>query len=460
VLSVIEKLLFHENKLAEGANSVSNIYNIFFHDLVIHFSGILIQRETPSTNSGAESFPYVDSEYARAPIQLNAIESTNQANDNSLKARVRKFPVLPFTIGNSIPYGYKQNYWQSKLINILGEYQGLTKAYLRDLDNQLGDLFDCIDAICVSHSINNRDAIRRNWLSYVSHHTTETLKSTRSKLLLVGNRQDLQNRKLAINFLQEGKEVIAFTHGEIASTIFDEPMYRYAERGLCSTLVEYGEREKKELKENVLVPPSETIYRSSRVAQSRYRPSDRIEPKNLTSVKVLYIPTTYVGNLIYGPFHAYPDSVYSEWQSAIIKVLPSVVTKAHPKSKRNYSLPGQMENRWLDDCIEEYDVLILDYVATSTVLAMVTDKPIIFFDIGLRRVTRDFFVALRKRCHYVVINIDDNLDEQIEYAIESFSTGNHVWSNMHIGRFCLSSDESFDWQQVLVRVLKSKAEYQ
>jgi hypothetical protein len=459
ILSVVDELLFREKALAEVTGSIANVYTVFFHDLVIHFSGILIQRESFERTSSSVLFPYVDKGYAVSPVQLDLLSRNYKREDNSLKIKVRGARILPFAIGNSIPYGYKQDYWLSKLINVLGEYQKFTKVYLQRLEHQLADLSDCITKICLLHSIENQDTVRENWLRYISFHATENWEPTTSKLLLLGNRQDLQNRKLATNFLQDRKEVIAFTHGEIASTIFDEPMYRYAERGLCSVLVEYGERGEKEAKEDkgaVMIPPQTTIYRSSRVALSRYRRCGNIHSIPLSSAKILYIPTTYVGNSIYGPYHAYPDSVYSEWHLALRKVLPNVVMKAHPKSAGNYFLPGHVETRWLDDCIEDYDVLVLDYVATSTAVAMLTNKPVIFFDIGLRRVAEHFLIALKKRCHYVSVDINGNLEEQIEDAIISFSIGDVIWTNMHIGKFCLSSGKSRDWRHILVKTLATK----
>ena len=74
----------------------------------------------------------------------------------------------------------------------------------------------------------------------------------------------------------------------------------------------------------------------------------------------------------------------------------------------------------MDDCIEEYDVFILDYFATSTVLAMLMDKPVIFLDIGLRRLAAEFLSTLKERCHYVSIDINGNLDDQLYEAMASW----------------------------------------
>ena len=164
-----------------------------------------------------------------------------------------------------------------------------------------------------------------------------------NRLVIVGARQNLQNRKLAINYLYQGKEVVALTHGEISSQIFDEPMYLYAERGLCTTLVEYGERIAGIGPGKIMNEPSKVLYRSSKTAKDIFRPSNKIWPKELGRARVLYIPTTYVGAHIYGPFHAYEDNVYWEWQKALSRIVPSIVVKQHPKSRANYSLPVRTE---------------------------------------------------------------------------------------------------------------------
>lgn len=454
ILSVIDVLDSYEKDIRFKGESLGNIYSVFFHDLVIHFSGILIQRETAGSVRDIVRFPFVGREYALSPglIDLNLVRETSARE--SINTKLRQIRLLSLAIGNSIPLGYKQDYWLSKFLNLFGEFQKPAKVFIDDLGFQLDNLCECIYDICSQHSILNPDSIRRNWIEYVSHHSIKDLIPVESKILLVGNRQDLQNRKLAHNYLEQGKEVIAFTHGEIASTIFDEPMYRYAERGLCSTLVEYGEPPSLEQREEIMIEPKRTLYRNSLVARSIYRPSSNITSKKLDCVKLLYIPTMYVGNHIYGPFHAYPDPVYWEWHSAIFRLLPSVVFKAHPKSRGSLNLPGREENRWLDDCINDYDVLMLDYVATSTALAMLTDKPVIFFDIGLRRAKDDFMRVIKERCHYVTIDINGNLDLQLQGGIASFSSCDCCWSNLNVGKYCLLEKELFRWKDIFFDSMK------
>lgn len=459
VLSVINTLSAREKDIRREVDSIGNVYSIFFHNLVIHFSGILIQREATTSTTSEAPFPYVSSEYALSPrlVDLRPIETTSTSNsiNKSIRSTLREIQILPLAVGNSIPFGYRQNFWLSKFVNLLGEYQKTTKVFIHRAVLQFDNLDDCIQEICRQHSIPNVDVIRRNWFEHVSQHSTEELVPIKPKMLLVGNRQDLQNRKLVHNFLEHGKEVVAFTHGEIASTIFNEPMYRYAERGLCSTLVEYGEAPNQIEDKDAMIAPKRTLYRDSQVAVSRYTRSSGIYSKKLDSVNALYIPTTYVGNHIYGPFHAYPDSVYFEWHLAIFRTLPSATFKAHPKSRGGFKFPGREDRRWLDDCIQEYDVLILDYVATSTALAMLTDKPVIFFDIGLRRLAEDFFNVLKERCHYVRIDINGNFDQQIKEGVASFSSSECCWSNLKVGKYCFSENESFSWKDIFRGTMKN-----
>ena len=453
VLSVIETINSYEKEIKNNVSTNGNICGVFFHDLVIYFSCILIQRETENFGALVPNFPYVSPEFARSP-SLDLIRQSGPRDlENSLRIRIRQTAFLPFAVGNAIPFGYNQAYWQSKFVNLLGEYQKPTKVYLENLELQFDALSECIKTISQSHNIENLDVMRGLWLKHVSNHSTDTLTKTKCNFLVVGNRQDLQNRKLAYNYLELNKEVIAFTHGEIASTIFEEPMYCYAERGLCTTLVEYGAKAASADKEGVLSPPVNVLYRDSKVALSKYRKSDNITSKKFEDAKLLYIPTTYVGNEIYGPYHAYPDPVYREWHHAIHRVIPNIIFKSHPKSKGNFELPGSVERRWLDDCIEEYDVFILDYVATSTVLAMLMDKPVIFLDIGLRRLAPKFLSMLKERCHYVSIDINGDLDDQITEAISSYSAEHSSWSNLGLENYCLSGHSTFRWKDIFRRAM-------
>jgi hypothetical protein len=350
--------------------------------------------------------------------------------------------------GEAIPFGYRQQRSLSRLINFVTEYQKPTWAFILQADRQQEALRNCIATICREHSIEGGAVITKNWDQYWRLHCTEQLRSTRHHTLIIGNRQNLQNRKLAHNFFEQEKTVVGFTHGEISSTIFTEPLYRYAERGVCTHLVEYGQPQEKQ-SGSVILPPAATLYRTSSLAKSVYRSSQQISSREISGSKILYIPTTYVGDYIYGPSHAYPDKVYAEWHNTIQQAIPSIVFKKHPKSHVFQPYPGATEKRWLDDCIEEYDCYVLDYVATSTVRAMLTDKPVIYLDIGLRPLTDQFLKVLKKRCFYWKIDINGDLAGQMNEAIAEFCKGGHCGSNLDIAKYCVANTPTFSWRETL-----------
>jgi hypothetical protein len=93
-------------------------------------------------------------------------------------------------------------------------------------------------------------------------HTTAEQQILHERGLLLGTRNNLQNRKLATNYLQQGKEVVAVTHGEVANSVMDEPSFGYSERTLCSTLVGYGDFNQDGSFNVSWVSPQRRLYRS------------------------------------------------------------------------------------------------------------------------------------------------------------------------------------------------------
>ena len=362
--------------------------------------------------------------------------------------------MVPLAIGNSLPYGYKQQWLTSRFVGLLGAFQKPVRSFLPKQRQQIDALLACIGELCSDHAVPTVGTIQDNWARYAKIHTVEKQKRLNQNCIILGNRQDLQNRKLAVNFLQQDKDVVAFTHGEISSVVFDEPMYGYAERTLCSTLIEYGKKDVGEPNDRVLVRPRTILYRNSLAAKAQYHRRERIEFRELSQAKVLYIPTTYVGNQIYGPFHAYEDQIYREWQLALVEVIPSLTVKVHPKSNVKLHPPGQPEKRWLDDCINEYDVLLIDYMATAAVLSIVSDKPIIYFDIGLRKLSKTFERDLQARSQYARIDINGNLREQIHDGLEKYSRSSRRWSNIDIEKYIINNNQNFSWLELIRKTLR------
>ena len=85
-------------------------------------------------------------------------------------------------------------------------------------------------------------------------------------------------------------------------------------------------------------------------------------------------------------------------------------------------------------------------------LALVSDKPVIYFDIGLRRLAPKFTADLINRCEYAKINFSSDMRKQCADAMEKFWSGDREWSNSKILRYSLCEEEHFHWSGLLKAV--------
>ena len=70
---------------------------------MIHFTGIVIQRESINEYGEDASFPYVSRDYAINPFPIN--DFAGRSRGSSLRQRLRQIPVTPLAAGEAIPLG-------------------------------------------------------------------------------------------------------------------------------------------------------------------------------------------------------------------------------------------------------------------------------------------------------------------------------------------------------------------
>ena len=320
-----------------------------------------------------------------------------------------------------------------------------SELFLPGRATQLTILEELIHDLCRDYDISNRDIVSENWKQYAGFHTTDKQERTWGKGVMIGTRNNLHNRKLALNYLQQGKEVVAITHGEVANSVMDEPPFGYAERTLCTTLIDYGDFDADGQYNVPIFQPRQRFYRSAPVARSIHRPSDNICPPIRQSCRALYIPTTYTGNGLYGPFHIYEDSLYKRWQQVLFKSFPGLTLKAHPKSRSEPPASLTVERRRLEDCMDDYELIVFDYFATGSMLALVSDKPVIYFDIGLRRLHPKFVRELKSRCEHAKIDLNSDISRQVKATLARFWSGGASQTNTGIAPYALCEESQFSW---------------
>ena len=188
-----------------------------------------------------------------------------------------------------------------------------------------------------------------------------------------------------------------------------------------------------------LTTPAHINSRTSTEIKRIYRANGAIINRNLDKIRILYIPTSYTGDFCYGPYRAYEDEVYKHWQECLISTLDNVTIKRHPKSAAP-TFSVKLESRWLEDCIEDYDVLILDYYSTGASVSLFTEKPVIFFDLGLRNMNVGFMELLRARCNYTKIDMTGDMIEQIKNALKKYNESTTNYSNEVLKEYSIRSD--------------------
>lgn len=443
-LYIVDYIKNSLDELATDTGRITNIFTLFFHHLVVQFTGIIILREYSENYDSHIIFPWVNSHYARSPYVLNDTSYEVERKDYSFYSSLRKVQLIPLEIGGSIPFGYKQDRILDKCLKLFGRYNARSVVYLPKYGYQLERLNYLIEHLCTHFNIDNVDCLLRNWATHVKQHVDEGSPKVHAKSLIIGTRNDFENRKKSINYLGLGKDVIGVTHGEISNSVYDEPVYGYSDLSLCRTLVDYGNYHEPGDMNTPLVRPRKNLQRSSKVVEAFYEPNDQICIKDIHKSRVLYVPTMYQDNCVYGPFHGYSNKEYRRWQEAVIESVPNVVVKNHPKSRSRIRLSCNEENRRMEECVGDYDLYIIDYLATGAVLALFSSAPVIYFNIGLRRLSNSFISDMKNRCVTVSIDISSNLKEQITNGLEIYRNSVGQWSNVGLAKYSIANPITYD----------------
>ena len=110
----------------------------------------------------------------------------------------------------------------------------------------------------------------------------------------------------------------------------------------------------------------------------------------------------------------------------------------------------------LEECIEDYDVLMFDFFATGAVHAIFSNKPVIYFDIGLRSLNKQFAHNLRQRCTVVNIDFDAEWEDQIQTGLEQYEEDRRTWSNTGLERYSLCNPEEFSLMGTIFDIMTKK----
>lgn len=441
------------DEIASSISPFGNIFAAFFHDLVVHFTGIIIHRNAIGDYEEKVPFPWVNREYALSPFELGPMGFPQKNRPNGLRELIRSIGLFPVAVGQSIPVGCDSRFFSEKALKLFMTVSENEELFIPHYDAQISMLRSLVFEICHEYEIRNAPNIWKNWIQHLSLHTTSAQKRVSKRGALIGTRNNLENRKLALNFLQQDKRVVGFTHGELSNNIFNEPVYSYSDRTLCTTLIEYGDFSPEITSYSPIIAPEKEIRRDSQLVRKQFCPNSAIVPARLTDANVLLIPTMYQENHLYGPKRSYETLKYYDWHKTLEFCIPNLTVKVHPKTRFRPKFLHPVESRPLEQCIPDYDLLVFDFIASGVALALFSDKPVIYFDIGLRTINSQFKSELEDRGSVYEIDFDRNWEEQIREALDRFQKIDRIFSNLGLAKYSLVESSEYSIRRTILDII-------
>ena len=90
-------------------------------------------------------------------------------------------------------------------------------------------------------------------------------------------------------------------------------------------------------------------------------------------------------------------------------------------------------------------------------LALMSDKPVIYLDIGLRNLRQDFLGSLKQRCEYIMIDISELGSLDLTGLVGQLWATRTERSNESISSYVFASSEKISWKDVFSAVNAGKS---
>ena len=176
----------------------------------------------------------------------------------------------------------------------------------------------------------------------------------------------------------------------------------------------------------------------------------------------MYVPTSFSGTNRDGPFRDLHDIAYCLWQESMLNYVLKIINpkqlirKRHKKENGEFNFKvnkiKQLHKSDLLDVMDETEVFIFDYPTTAFAYAAATNKPIIYFDIGLRNLMPDALESIKDRCIYVKGNVED-VESMVNIILKNI---HKKCVNSYTDKYSVSSD-SRSRQDILLDTIKEYA---
>ena len=287
--------------------------------------------------------------------------------------------------------------------------------YFDKINEQKKILFSTLLKINKKYKINiNIEKIKKEINQFINNHLTSRDNIGNYDICITGTSGKIYNRISSSNGLQKRKKVILVGHNK--SSFSHGLDQKFDDYSLCSDLIGDGPYGNHKLKNHkFLLPMGKNKLNFYSTSLTNHTHKNKINDLSynqfINSNKGVYIsgrigPLNCIGSRVFNP----KDYIF--WQEIFLNNFKNIHIKYHPKQKIN--LPKhknkEIEGR-LQDITKEYDFFVLDSPDSSSFAEIaITDKPIVFFDLGYMKLNQSMSKLLKHRSYYFKINLEEKIN--------------------------------------------------
>lgn len=441
------------NKKTINVLGCNNLIDIFFHEIVTLFSNAIILKNSTATYPFPPQFPYLNTDLVTGQGALNSpyigLHTKKLVKDkrHSINRILHRFRRKKIEFSNNIPgYLIRNNLIQFFQTPITTSEE--VRLYVHNAEKQIFQIQSFLTEKFKDRGIDS-DMLISLFGDYIRSYLTEKEIKVSGFALLTGSNSNINSRILSANYLQNNLPVISVAHGHHSGRVFDDPVFSYAELTMSTHYIDFGSYNS----QWNFNPAPKIIYRSSNKVESLI--SEKNSSLKSVSKEILYVPTSYSKNIFYGPYRSFEDHVYVEWQKMLLNTDENLIIKTHPKSKAPFEITeNQKIEGFLEDVILNFDRFVFDYVSTAFALACGTGKPILYFDLGIRKLNNVALEIIKERCFYCKIDFERNIEEQVKEAITKFRQPFEYDPYGYSKIFSINENNTSEWDTVLKLVYK------
>lgn len=434
ILEIVDNHIKFQKKTPDS----HNLIKIFYHELIVYASNFYIIKKSPFKNNSPVRFPFLNSNY---------VNNTKKIKIKKIEKKINFLNYLKIGIGKKLFMTNLLSLSKIEKILFATKYKvhfiSNTKISLPNIEEQILDLNILLKKIMKFLNIKNNN-FSHNFVKYIMRFISKKKDyqsfKTKNSVLIVGTNMNINNRLVSANFLQEKtNKVISINHANYPFYIYNEPI-RQIEYSFCTDYISFGNYDfSKKLKKSVFNLPKFHFISSSQLENIYIR--KKINKINFfKNPKYLYVSNQFNTNHRYGPFRDMDDEIYYNFQKNLLSTFKNIDIKNHPKNFINYFKTKPILSRKnFNQILHRYDVYIFDYFSTAFSTAIATNKPIIYFDIGLRNLEKNVLNLIKKRVHYFKINLDKSFSEQIEKSLLSIKKNNNIKKNLFTQKYSLNN---------------------